>query len=104
MIGARPSGASRLAETSAPVDHRALAALPLAALLERLGTSERGLDSAEAGRRLAAVGPNDPAPSRRGIALTELVGFLTNPLVVIRLLASGLSAALGDVPNAEISP
>jgi Mg2+-importing ATPase len=87
---------------SQPVDHRALAALAAAPLLERLGTAVQGLTSPEADRRLAEVGPNDPAPPRRGIALAELLGFLTNPLVLILLLASLLSAALGDVPNAEI--
>src|SRR5262245_48159737 len=90
-------GASR-----APVDHRAFATLPASTLFERFHASEQGLTSTEADRRLAAVGPNDPAARRQGLALVELLGFLTNPLVLILLLASLISAVLGDVANAEI--
>jgi Mg2+-importing ATPase len=102
MIAGGGSGAARTRRAAAPVDHRAFATLPADALLGRLGTSPHGLAGAEADRRLADVGPNDPAPPGRGVVLDELLGFLTNPLVLILLLASLVSAALGDVPNAEI--
>jgi Mg2+-importing ATPase len=61
-----------------------------------------GLTSAEARRRLAEVGPNEATGRRRGAALREFLGLLANPLVVILLLASGVSALLGDRLNASI--
>ena len=42
-----------------------------------------GLTDAEARRRLAASGPNEPAPSRRDSPLREILPSLANPLVVI---------------------
>ena len=90
------------AARSAAVDHRVLAALTARALCERLDASDQGLTTPEASRRLAEVGPNDPAPPRRRAALVQLLELLVNPLVLILLLASLISAALGDVPNAAI--
>ncbi|HOV57484.1 MAG TPA: cation-transporting P-type ATPase, partial [Rhodanobacteraceae bacterium] len=37
----------------------------LGTLLRALGTTPQGLDQAEAARRLAADGPNEPLPPRR---------------------------------------
>src|SRR5262252_2098559 len=73
-----------------------------AQLLAHLDSSEAGLSSAEAQRRLAAVGPNEPARRRRGAALGALLTFLANPLVLILLAASGVSALLGDLVNAVL--
>lgn len=50
----------------------------------------------------AEVGANEPAPHRGGGALRQLLTFFANPLVVILLLASLISATLGDVVNASI--
>ena len=75
---------------------------PLAALLGALGASPEGLSSAEARRRLAAVGPNEVVPRRSGAVVGELLTLLTNPLVVVLLLASAVSGLLGDVANAAI--
>jgi Mg2+-importing ATPase len=79
-----------------------LAVLPLPALYAHLRASADGLTSGEARRRLAEVGPNEPAGHRRGAALVELLGLLANPLVVILVVASLVSAALGDAVNATI--
>jgi Mg2+-importing ATPase len=61
-----------------------------------------GLTSAEALRRLRDVGPNEPTsiPGRR--SLVTIARLFANPLVVILLVASAASAALGDVLNAAI--
>jgi Mg2+-importing ATPase len=75
---------------------------PLAGLLDALGTSPEGLSSAEARRRLAAVGPNEAAPRRRGAVAGEFVAFLANPLVIILLLAGVVSGLLRDAVNAAI--
>ena len=61
-----------------------------------------GLTTAEARRRLAEFGPNEPAPPRRGAALGELLTFLANPLVVILLIASGVAFVVGEELNALI--
>jgi Mg2+-importing ATPase len=73
-----------------------------AAIFALWHSSERGLTSAEAQRRLAEVGPNEPARQRRGAALSALLAFLANPLVLILLVASGVSALLRDVVNAVL--
>jgi Mg2+-importing ATPase len=61
-----------------------------------------GLSSSEALRRLRAVGPNEPAPAPRGLGVAAVLGFLTNPLAAILLVACVVSAALGDVVNATL--
>lgn len=61
-----------------------------------------GLTSEEARRRLAAAGPNEPTRPRRAAALVELLGFLGNPLIVILLGATVVSAVVGDATNAVI--
>jgi Mg2+-importing ATPase len=71
-------------------------------LLSQLEASEEGLTSSEARRRLERVGPNEPAGRRRGAVVRELLGFLANPLVLILIMASVVSAVLGDTVNAAI--
>jgi P-type Mg2+ transporter len=61
-----------------------------------------GLSSAEAERRLRDLGPNEPAPPRSRLSVMVVGRLFANPLVVILLVASAASAALGDVVNASI--
>ena len=75
---------------------------PRAQLFAHLDSSEAGLSSDEARRRLADVGPNEPGQRRRGAALGALLTFLANPLVLILLVASGVSSLLGDLVNAVL--
>jgi len=76
--------------------------VPLAVLLERLHTSPQGLTTDEARRRLAIYGPNElPRAERRSLVL-ELVTLLANPLVLILLAASAVSAVLGEAVNAGL--
>ena len=77
-------------------------AAPADAVLADAGSTPAGLTSEEAGARLRRVGPNEPAPPRRFEALRELARFLLNPLVLILLVASAVSAAFGQVPSAVI--
>lgn len=79
-----------------------LLASPLSVLLGQLRTSQRGLTSDEARRRLTETGPNEPAPPRRGATLLHFFLFFANPLVVILLIASLISGILGDRVNASI--
>ena len=62
----------------------------------------QGLSEEEAARRLAEFGPNDPAPRRHGELVFELLSLFVNPLVVILLIASILSAVLGQHADAII--
>lgn len=62
----------------------------------------RGLTDEEAAQRLREFGPNDPAPRRHGELLFELLSLFVNPLVVILLVASILSALLGQRADAVI--
>jgi Mg2+-importing ATPase len=60
------------------------------------------LTSQEAQERLAQFGPNDPTPRHRGKTIFELLNLFMNPLVVILLIAGGISAVLGQKVDAEI--
>jgi P-type Mg2+ transporter len=71
-------------------------------LYKQLQTSEAGLTTAEARKRLSQSGPNDPTAVRRTSTLQQLLTFVANPLVVILLIASIVSATLGEVVNASI--
>jgi Mg2+-importing ATPase len=62
----------------------------------------RGLTSAAAERLLSEVGPNDPSARHHRSQLVELLILLANPLVIILLVASAISAFLGEIANALI--
>ena len=70
--------------------------------LRRAEATERGLSAREAARRLDTEGPNELAPPARFTALREILHYLANPLVLILLVASAVSAALGQSASAAI--
>jgi len=76
-----------------------LAGIPLDRWLRDLQSSHEGLAEAEAQARLARYGPND-ALARGGqpLAVQFLLRFV-NPLVLILLFASALSALAGDTAS-----
>jgi P-type Mg2+ transporter len=61
-----------------------------------------GLTSNEARLRLAQFGPNEPAAAKRTATVFQLLLLFANPLAIILLAASAISAALGEVINASI--
>lgn len=61
-----------------------------------------GLTTLEAEERLSEYGPNDPTPVRRGALAFELLVLFLNPLVIILLVASLVSAILGQTVDAGI--
>ena len=65
-------------------------------------TSMIGLTNQEAGQRLAEFGPNEPVSARRSSGLTQILFLFINPLAIILLIASGISAAVGEALNAAI--
>jgi P-type Mg2+ transporter len=61
-----------------------------------------GLTSIEAARGLAEHGPNEPAPTRRLSVVIEFGRLFANPLVLILLVASVVSAWVGQDVDAGI--
>ncbi len=72
---------------------------PLDRVLADLGATPRGLASEEATRRLRLYGPNDALTRRRRPLWLRFLGRFGNPLILILLFASALSAATGDVAS-----
>jgi Mg2+-importing ATPase len=62
----------------------------------------QGLTSAEAAERLRRWGPNELAAPRRFQAARQIAGWLASPLIVILLLASTLSAVLGQLVSSIV--
>jgi Mg2+-importing ATPase len=69
------------------------------ALVKRLNSGVDGLGAKEAARRLREVGPNRLEQESRRAVVLEFLSRFRNPLVLILLVASGLSALLGDVTS-----
>ncbi len=74
----------------------------LAKLFELLGSSEKGLTTEEARRRLSKFGPNELTSGRRAGNVLQILLLFANPLVIILLIASFVSALLGERLNATI--
>jgi P-type Mg2+ transporter len=67
-----------------------------------LSDASTGLTGVEAARRLARYGPNEPAPVRRLSLVVQLLRLFANPLVLILLVASAISATLHQRADAVI--
>ncbi len=72
---------------------------PLAELLKSLNTAETGLTSSEASDRLERIGPNVLHPPRKRSLFLQFLARFRNPLVIILLIASAVSAFTGDVTS-----
>jgi P-type Mg2+ transporter len=73
--------------------------VPLAELEGSLASGPNGLATVEVQARLERFGPNVLAPEPRSHLLLKFLGRFLNPLVLILLVASGISAATGDVAS-----
>ena len=73
--------------------------LPLPRLLAELGSTLEGLSAREVERRLAKYGPNDALVHRRRPLWRQILDRFANPLILILLFASGLSAWTGEVTS-----
>lgn len=71
----------------------------LTALLEYYKTTPAGLTSSEAAERLIRYGPNLFCPQRKHALLFQFLAKFSNPLVIILLLASAISAFTGDAAS-----
>ncbi len=72
---------------------------PLKNILVRLAVTPSGISSAESKLRLTTYGPNDAATVKRIPLWLQFLARFRNPLVIILLVASGLSAATGDLAS-----
>jgi P-type Mg2+ transporter len=79
----------------------AAAALPVADVLSELGSTQKGLSSVEADRRLAVYGPN-VLLSHGVSAISVLVRQLRSYLLLLLLVAAVVSAVVGDRTEALI--
>ncbi len=72
---------------------------PLASVLDQLSSGPEGLKSEEAATRLARYGPNVFTTHRQRALFLEFLARFRNPLVILLLAASGISALTGEVTS-----
>jgi Mg2+-importing ATPase len=76
-----------------------LLSLPTNELLSRLNTSSVGLSAQEAENRLEVYGRNEFARKKKRAAIFNFLSRFKSPLVIILMIAGGVSAALGSIPS-----
>jgi Mg2+-importing ATPase len=76
--------------------------LPADALLNRLGSSQSGLSSEEAERRLKVFGYNEVVKRRKRSLVVDFLYHFRNPLIIILLIAGLISYSLGEGESAII--
>lgn len=72
---------------------------PVADLLARLSATPAGLSGGDAAKRLDHYGPNRANAEKKQPKWLQFLSRFRNPLVIILLVASGLSAAAGDAAS-----
>ncbi len=76
--------------------------IPVTEILNRLQATANGLTTDEAKERLTRYGANRLKPQKRSDVLTLLVAQFKSPIILILLLATGLSLFLHDPVDASI--
>ena len=71
-------------------------------MLQELESAKEGLTAGEARQRLARYGPNLLKPQKRSDVLTLLIAQFKSPIILILLVATGLSLFLHDAVDALI--
>ncbi len=79
-----------------------LIGLPIDVLLAKLDTTQQGLSAEEAANRLEKYGYNEFEKRKKKTAIVEFVSLLSNPLIIILLIAGLVSGLLGEIVNASI--
>lgn len=75
---------------------------PINELLSQLGTSPVGISSEEAKKRLEIYGPNELAKKKKRAAIVDFLSRFKSPLVIILILAGGISAFVGSIPSVVV--
>lgn len=76
--------------------------MPSQSVLDELGSSEQGLTTAEANRRLLLSGPNTIVSQKTRSVLLDALMRSINPLVGVLVIAAMVSAFIGSVVNSGI--
>ena len=81
---------------------KAFWSIPATELLNSLQATDNGLTTDEAQKRLKSYGANRLKPQKRSDAFTLLIGQFKSPIILILLLATGLSLFLHNIVDASI--
>ena len=81
---------------------KAFWSIPATELLNSLQATDKGLTTDEAQKRLKSYGANRLKPQKRSDAFTLLIGQFKSPIILILLLATGLSLFLHNIVDASI--
>ena len=76
--------------------------LPTADLLRSLQVTVNGITGKEARKRLISYGPNRLKPQKRSDTFTLLIAQFKSPIILILLVATGLSLFLHNIADASI--
>ncbi|HXX66004.1 MAG TPA: magnesium-translocating P-type ATPase [Polyangiaceae bacterium] len=96
----RSNGEIRASAQSSEFEN--IASLPIERAFAALDSAPRGLDDGEARRRLTQHGPNEPVMRRADPLAAQVLRRFSNPLVLILMFASIISAFTRDFANATI--
>ncbi|MCX6777057.1 MAG: HAD-IC family P-type ATPase, partial [Candidatus Micrarchaeota archaeon] len=69
-------------------------------VISELKTSETGLSSEEAGKRLGSYGPNELKEMKKESALEKFLGQFKNTLIIILIISAIIAAFLGEIVDA----
>jgi len=94
MTPPKPDGTTR--------SHQAFWSTSVAEMLQEFHTTAKGLSGDEARERLAHYGANRLKPAKRSDVWSLLLKQFGSPIILILLLATGLSLCLGDRIDASI--
>ncbi len=92
----------QITQVSPGKESASLPLVPLQKLFEQFESSEQGLTAVEARKRLDKYGPNDMTGVKHTSPLIQFLRLFLNPLIAILLVASVVSALLGDPVDASI--
>jgi P-type Mg2+ transporter len=88
--------------TSKTIFENELYAAPIEVLLKKYQTTQEGLTTEEAERRLEEYGYNQPALKKKRTVLTQFFSKFTNPLVIVLLIIAGVSLNFGQEVSAAL--
>ena len=76
--------------------------LPIAKLLDKFGSSPKGLEEAEVGRRLQKYGPNELAAKKKRHIVLRYLSYFVNPLIIFLAIIGILSYYLSSAISGEL--